>query len=61
MAILWDDNRIKDFFKVVYSLLIIIMGLTVLTISFAYFLGIPVLSFVYDVSLNPYRVDLLIL
>lgn len=61
LAISWEAGEMRIFFKSVFSLLGLILILTIVVILGASILGIPVLSWVYGVNLSPYKVELLVL
>ena len=50
----------ESFNKTVSKLLILSFGFGIVAIAAAWFLGIPVLSFIYDVDLSPFRISLTI-
>lgn len=57
----WSERRRSQFVKRICRQILIIFGITVITLIGAYFLGIPVLSLLYSSDLTPYKVELLIL
>lgn len=57
----WSDKRRSQFVKRVCRQVIIIFGLTGITMVGAFLLGIPVLSVLYSADLTPYKNELLIL
>jgi len=61
MAIAFNNGELKRFSKVVYKIIGIIILFTTVCCVGAYVLGIPVLSFLYGVELNPYKNVLLLL
>lgn len=61
MAVAYNKGDSKRFHGVVYKVIGIIVAFTVICIAGAYVLGIPVLSFLYGVSLIPYKNVLLML
>lgn len=58
---LWNDNNVNSFIKKIGIQVIIIAIITVICLSGAYILGIPVLSFIYNFDLSSYKCELLIL
>lgn len=61
MALLWHNNDLKDFNKLIYRQIGIIFVLAVAAVLGGYLLGIPVLSLIYGVNLEEYRTALVIL
>ena len=61
MSVLWQDGNIELFKKNIYIQVIIIFGITICTIVGGWFLGIPVLSLLYNTDLSEYRKELIIL
>lgn len=61
LAVSWDKKDIQSFSKSVFTLLGLIVVLTIVVILGASILGIPVLSLVYGVDLSPYKTELLVL
>lgn len=57
----WYKKRYKDFLKKITNVIIFICLFTVVILIIAYFLGIPVLSFVYNVELAKYKCQFLLL
>ena len=57
----WYKKRYKDFLKKITNVIIFICIFTVVVLIIAYFLGIPVLSFVYNVELAKYKCQFLLL
>lgn len=61
MSVLWNDGKIKQFvFKTLRQTGIIAI-ITLICIAGAYLLGVPVLSWLYNTDLSPYKTELLIL
>ena len=61
MSVLWSEKRIKDF---VYRTAIqtgVVAIITIVCMLGAWLLGIPVLSWMYNTDLTPYKTELLIL
>lgn len=58
---LWNDGKIKEFLRQVWFQILIVTGITVACIAGAYIIGIPVLSFLYNTDLKPFKNELLIL
>jgi O-antigen/teichoic acid export membrane protein len=61
MSLLWKEQEIKKFFRMIFRQVLIIAGITLVCIVGADFLGIPVLSWLYNTDLAPYKAELLIL
>lgn len=57
----WYKKRYKDFLKKITNVVIFICLFTIVVLIIAYFLGIPVLSFVYNVELSKYKFQFLLL
>lgn len=57
----WYKKRYKDFLKKITNVIIFICLFTFVVLIIAYFLGIPVLSFVYNVELDKYKFQFLLL
>lgn len=54
------DNNYKKLVSITHKLLGIILGTGVVVLLGSYFLGIPILNFVYNISLNEYLSSLMI-
>lgn len=61
MAISYDRREYKKFAKVIFKMVGIIAGFTLICVVGASILGIPVLSLLYGVDLKPYKKVLLML
>jgi O-antigen/teichoic acid export membrane protein len=61
MANLYNDNKLKDYKKIINKQQLYILLIAVVIMPCVYFLGIPVLSAFYDSKLGPYRLILMIL
>lgn len=57
----WKERNIIKFKKMVFKLILCIMAFTLIGLIGAYFLGIPVLSWLYNQDLSGYKIELLIL
>ena len=57
----WAEQRRTQFVKRICRQILIIFGITAITLIGAYFLGVPVLSLLYSANLTPYKTELLIL
>lgn len=55
------DNQRRGFVKIILVLLGLLALVTVLAEIVTYFIGIPVLNILYNINLNPYKTDLLLL
>lgn len=61
MTQLWDSGKTKKFVIQTVIQSGIIFLITIICMGGAYFLGIPVLSWLYNTELSPYKTELLIL
>lgn len=61
LSVLWNENRIVTFIKNVLGYVFTIFVITLVCIIGAYCVGVPVLSFLYNTDLNPYKTELLIM
>lgn len=61
MSVLWNEQKLEEFMKRVCRQIIIIGGITLICMIGAYLVGIPVLSWLYNTDLSPYKTELLIL
>lgn len=61
MSILWNERKIKEFVRKIIRQAGIIGLITAVCMAGAYFLGIPVLSWLYNTNLSAYKSELLIL
>lgn len=61
IAVLFNENKIQELKQMMNRLFIMMIFLTILILVGAYFLGIPVLSLIYGISLVGYRNELLII
>ena len=61
MSVLWAEGRIRNFIFKTMRQTGIVAALTIVCITGAYLLGIPVLSWLYNTDLSPYKAELLIL
>ena len=61
MSMMWNERKIKAFIRQLLIQALIVAGITLACITGAYFLGVPVLSFLYNTDLAEYRSELLIL
>lgn len=57
----WKERNMIKFKKMVLKLIFCIMAFTLIGLIGAYFLGIPVLSWLYNQDLSGYKIELLIL
>lgn len=57
----WAEKRRLQFVKRICRQIVVIFGITAVTLVGAYLLGIPVLSLLYHADLAPYKTELLIL
>ena len=61
LSVMWDEGRIKEFVKKIFIQTGIVAAITMLCIVGAYILGVPVLSWLYNTNLAPFKDELLIL
>lgn len=57
----YEDKNLKKFAGLMGTLVAIACGLTIVTFAAGAWLGIPVLSWLYDIDLAPYRAVMLVL
>lgn len=57
----WAKNERKKYTKKIIQLIVWGVGLTIIVFIGTYILGIPLLSFIYNINLVPYKRELLIL
>ena len=61
MTQLWDSGKVKKFVAQTILQSGIVFVITIICIGGAYLLGIPVLSWLYNTDLSPYKTELIIL
>ena len=61
MAVNYYEKKYKNFWHIISKMILIITGFTFVCEVGAYILGIPVLSWLYGVNLNEYKLTLLLL
>ena len=61
MAIEWTMGRIKNFLKIIGSIMCCLLGMSILIIGGSALLGIPVLSVLYAMDLTMYKKELLLI
>ena len=61
MSVLWNESKVKAFVMKTIRQAGIVAIITVICIIGAYLLGVPVLSWLYNTDLAPYKAELLIL
>lgn len=61
MSILWNERKIKEFVFKTFRQILIVGAITLVCIAGAWLLGVPVLSWLYNTDLAPYKTELLIL
>jgi len=57
---LWIEKRIKDFWVEIVKQIFLILIITIICLLGGWWIGVPVLSFLFSTDLSPYKVDLLI-
>ena len=60
MAVVWNKNERKEFLKIIKNISLGLLGMSVIVLIGGWFLGCPVLSFVYSTPLSDYRIVLII-
>lgn len=61
MSVLWNNRELTDFMKLFVRQILIVFMITFACELGAYFLGIPVLSIMYNTNLSAYKNELLVL
>lgn len=61
LSILWSEGKVKSFIQAIVWQTGIIAAITLICMLGAWMLGIPVLSWLYNTDLSPYKTELLIL
>ena len=61
MALEWTMGRIKNFLKIIGSIMCCLLGMSILIIGGSALLGIPVLSVLYAMDLTMYKKELLLI
>ena len=61
MGIMWNTDQKKKFAGILGKMILAILLLTIVAEVVGYFIGIPILSWIYGVNLKPYKIELLIL
>lgn len=61
ISVMWNKGKKKEFQKEIWIQVLFIACITLICVIGAYLLGIPVLSFLYNINLSAYRDELLIL
>ena len=57
----YTEGNMQKLFKTVRKTILVTVIIGLFTIIIAYFLGIPVLNFIYDIKLDEYRIDLILI
>lgn len=55
MALYWRDKKFDECNRLILKLILMLVGISTLVVIVGYFLGIPVLSFMYGVDLKNYK------
>lgn len=55
LAMRWGDKKYHSFQQTLFRLTLVVGGLTLLAVVAGYFLGTPILGFIYHVDLSSYR------
>lgn len=61
LSVLWNDRKVKQFALRTAAQMGIVAAITIVCIGGAYLLGVPVLSWLYNTDLAPYKMELLVL
>ena len=61
MAITWNQGNRKKFLKIIGFIELCLIAISLLILSGGYFLGVPVLSFLYSIDLSGYLSSLLVI
>lgn len=61
LSILWSEGKVKNFIQSIIRQTGIIAAITLICMLGAWLMGIPVLSWLYNTNLAPYKTELLIL
>lgn len=61
LALCWTDNNKKDFLKIIRTISLGLLIMSIVVFLGGWFLGCPILSFVYDVPLGEYKSVLMLL
>ncbi len=61
LAKAWNEGNLRGFVRRIVVTLLIVTGITGVSVLGAYFLGVPVLNLFYDTDISPYKVELLLL
>ncbi|MCI8469182.1 MAG: lipopolysaccharide biosynthesis protein [Eggerthellaceae bacterium] len=61
LASLWVEGRRSAFYGILVKGVLLVLGITAVTLLVGFWLGIPVLSFLYGVDLSDYRPELMVL
>lgn len=61
LSVMWDKGEVKKFVKKILLQSLVVAGITLVCIVGAFILGVPVLSWLYNTNLAPYKSELLLL
>ena len=61
VAFLWFENKRKEFMQMIYKMVMIIAVITAVILAGGFLLGIPVLSWIFNVDLIGYRLTFMLL
>lgn len=61
LSMMWSKGEVKKFVKKILLQSVIVAGITLVCIIGAFLLGVPVLSWLYNTNLSPYKSELLLL
>lgn len=57
----YNNNKIKQITKLIIKIFIITISIGILGIIICYFIGIPLLNFIYSINLSKYKLSLIII
>ena len=61
MALLYSENKRKEFINMFFRQILFIFSLIIVILIGSYLLGIPVLSFLFNIELNEYKMAFMVL
>lgn len=61
LAKTWNNHFYEEFIKIIKRIILYIFSLIIIILIGAFFLGIPILSIIYNVNLDSYKLALMIL
>lgn len=61
LAVLWEKNKAKELLKIIYTMIFIVAGIILIGVIFAEIIGRKMLGYIYNVSLENYRAELILM